>query len=127
MAQIDAALAGYRQFGLRTAAGIWLSAKGRALAAAGRAEEARVAIDEARHEIVEHGEHYTENLLLEAEAFLARAVGDDHARVAERLQAAWDLALEQGSFGSLRRLEAAAIELGVELDRREEGAARVAE
>ncbi len=124
---VDAAMAAYSEYGLRTAGAIWLAAKAHVLAKHGRVAEAQAAVDAARHEIVEHGEHYTENLLLEAEAFLARAAGQGAECVAELLRAAWDLAMVQGSFGSLPRLAAAADELGVTLDGRGGAPLHVAE
>lgn len=121
VAVVDEALLAYRVFGLRTAGGIWLSAKTKALAVAGRTDESRVALVEARREIADHGEHYTETLLVEAEAFLQRAEGAEVAEVERTMQRAWDLAIEQASFGSLERLRAAARELGVTIDERPVG------
>ena len=63
-----------------------------------------------------YGERFAEPLVLEADACMRHARGDDPAEVAGVLAAAIALAAEQGSHGIARRLSATAQRLGVSTD-----------
>jgi hypothetical protein len=83
------------------------------LAATGRIDAAVDAVAAAYRELEVYGERFAEALVLEADASLRHARGDDPAEVAGVMAAAIALAAEQGSHAIARRIAATAQRLGV--------------
>lgn len=101
------------EHGIRTNYGAWLAIKAIGEAALGRLDDAATTVGQARAELDSHGELWPLPILLEAEAVLAHARGDDSTAVAARLADAAGEAVAQGSLGLLRRLRRTAARLGV--------------
>jgi hypothetical protein len=96
----------------RTGVALLLATQASGLARAGRLDGATAALAEAQREFDSTGEQFTEPLVIEAEAVVAHARGDDVA-AASLLERAAAAATGQGAHGLARRVERTARELGV--------------
>ena len=116
LSMIDVAIDRFIEAGGRTGVVVYRAARAAGLAAAGRIDAAVDAVAAAYRELDTYGERFAEPLVLEADASMRHARGDDPAEVAGVLAAAIALAAEQGSHGIARRLTATAQCLGVSAD-----------
>ena len=116
LSMIDVAIDRFIEAGGRTGVVVYQAARAAGLAAAGRIDAAVDAVAAAYRELEAYGERFAEPLVLEADACMRHARGDDPAEVASVLAAAIALAAEQGSHGIARRLTATAQSLGVSTD-----------
>jgi DNA-binding SARP family transcriptional activator len=116
LSMIDVAIDRFIEAGGRTGVVVYKAARAAGLAAAGRIDAAVDAVAAAYRELEAYGERFAEPLVLEADACMRQARGDDPAEVAGVLAAAIALAAEQGSHGIARRLTATAHRLGVSTD-----------
>jgi DNA-binding SARP family transcriptional activator len=116
LSMIDVAIDRFIEAGGRTGVVVYKAARAAGLAAAGRIDAAVDAVAAAYRELEAYGERFAEPLVLEADASLRHARGDDPAEVAGVLAAAIALAAEQGSHAIARRLTATAQRLGVSTD-----------
>lgn len=112
---LDEAIARYLAAGGRTGTVIYRASRAAGLTEAGRLDEAAEAVVAARHELETYGERFGEPLVLEADARLRIARGDDPAGAATLLAEAVDLATTQGAHAVARRVAATATRLGVDL------------
>ena len=112
---LDEAMDRYHEAGGRTGTGIYRASKVAGLVEAGRLDEAAAALVEAERELEQYRERFAAPLVIEAEARLRHARGDDPAAVRAAFARARDLALEQGASAVATRVEAAAERLGVTL------------
>jgi tetratricopeptide (TPR) repeat protein len=110
---LDEAMARYLEAGGRTGIGIYQASRVVGLVGAGRLAAAAEALAEAERELDDHGERFTEPLIIEADARLRLARGDDPGEVAATFGRARALALEQGARGVAGRVAATAARLGV--------------
>jgi hypothetical protein len=101
--------------GGRTGVTVYRAVRAEGLAAAGRIDDASAALAAARRELETYGERYGEPLVVEAEACVCHARGDDPAMVGALLSRAATLAHDQGAHGVASRITATAARLGVEL------------
>jgi DNA-binding SARP family transcriptional activator len=113
LSTIDAAIDRFTEAGGRTGVVVYKAARAAGLAAAGRIDAAVDAVAAAYRELEVYGERFAEPLVLEADASLRHARGDDPAEVAGVMAAAIGLAGEQGSHAIARRIAATAERLGV--------------
>jgi hypothetical protein len=81
--------------------------------AAGHLDEAEAALSNTIRELETYGERYAEPLVLEAEAVVGHARGDDAERLAALLGRRVSLATEQGARGVTPRVAATADRLGL--------------
>jgi DNA-binding SARP family transcriptional activator/tetratricopeptide (TPR) repeat protein len=116
LSMIDVAIDRFIEAGGRTGVVVYRAARAAGLAAAGRIDAAVDAVAAAYRELETYGERFAEPLVLEADASMRHARGDEPAEVAGVLAAAIALAAEQGSHGIARRLTATAQRLGVSTD-----------
>jgi DNA-binding SARP family transcriptional activator len=112
LSTIDAAIDRFIEAGGRTGVVVYKAARAAGLAAAGRIDAAVDAVAAAYRELEAYGERFAEPLVLEADASLRHARGDDPAEVAGVMAAAIALAAEQGSHAIARRIGATAQRLG---------------
>jgi DNA-binding SARP family transcriptional activator len=113
LSMIDVAIDRFVEAGGRTGVVVYRAARAAGLAAAGRINAAADAVAAAYGELEAYGERFAEPLVLEADASMRHARGDDPAEVAGELARAIALAGEQGSHGIARRVAATAQRLGV--------------
>jgi hypothetical protein len=113
LSTIDAAIDRFIEAGGRTGVVVYKAARAAGLAATGRIDAAVDAVAAAYRELEVYGERFAEALVLEADASLRHARGDDPAEVAGVMAAAIALAAEQGSHAIARRIAATAQRLGV--------------
>jgi DNA-binding SARP family transcriptional activator len=113
LSTIDAAIDRFIEAGGRTGVVVYKAARAEGLAAAGRIDAAVDAVAAAYRELEAYGERFAEPLVLEADASLRHARGDDPAEVAGVMAAAIALAAEQGSHAIARRIAATAQRLGM--------------
>jgi DNA-binding SARP family transcriptional activator len=113
LALLDEAMAGYLAAGGRTGMAIYRATRAAGLVEAGRIDEAAQALAEAEAEIDAYGERFAEPLVLEAEARLRHARGEDPDAVAALFGRAVALATEQGGHAVASRVAATAARLGV--------------
>jgi DNA-binding SARP family transcriptional activator len=113
LSMIDVAIDRFIEAGGRTGVVVYKAARAAGLAAAGRIDAAVDAVAGAYGELEAYGERFAEPLVLEADASLRHARGDDPAQVASVMAAAMALAAEQGSHAIARRIAATAQRLGV--------------
>jgi DNA-binding SARP family transcriptional activator len=116
LSMIDAAIDRFIEAGGRTGVVVYKAARAAGLAAAGRIDAAMDAVAAAYQELEAYGERFAEPLVLEADASLRHARGDDPAEVAGVMAAAIALAAEQGSHAIARRIAGTAERLGVSTD-----------
>jgi DNA-binding SARP family transcriptional activator/tetratricopeptide (TPR) repeat protein len=116
LSMIDVAIDRFIEAGGRTGVVVYKAARAAGLAAAGRIDAAVDAVAAAYRELETYGERFAEPLVLEADASMRQARGDDPAEVAGVLAAAIALAAGQGSHAIARRLTATAQRLGVSTD-----------
>jgi DNA-binding SARP family transcriptional activator len=116
LSMIDVAIDRFIEAGGRTGVVVYRAARAAGLAAAGRIDAAVDAVAAAYRELETYGERFAEPLVLEADASMRHARGDDPADVAGVLSAAIALAAEQGSHAIARRVTATARRLGVPTD-----------
>ncbi len=114
LSTIDVAIDRFIEAGGRTGVVVFRAARAAGLAAAGRIEAAVDAVAAAYHELETYGERFAEPLVLEADARMRHARGDDPTEVAAVLAHAIALAGEQGSHGIAGRVAAAAQRLGLD-------------
>ncbi len=112
---LDDAIDRYLAAGGRTGTVIYRASRAAGLTEAGRLDEAAEAVVAARSELETYGERFGEPLVLEADARLRIARGDDPAEAGALLADAVDLATTQGSHAVARRVAATADRLGVDL------------
>jgi hypothetical protein len=110
---LDTAIDRFVEAGGRTGVVGYKAARATGLAAAGRVDAAPDAVVAAYRELETYGERFAEPLVLEADASMRHARGDDPAEVAGVFAAAIALAGEQGSHGIARRVTATARRLGL--------------
>jgi DNA-binding SARP family transcriptional activator len=110
---LDTAIDRFVEAGGRTGVVVYKAARATGLAAAGRVDAAPDAVVAAYRELETYGERFAEPLVLEADASMRHARGDDPAEVAGVFAAAIALAGEQGSHGIARRVTATARRLGL--------------
>jgi len=113
LALLDEAMAGYIAAGGRTGMAIYRATRVAGLVEAGRLDEAAKALVEAEAEIDGYGEHFAEPLVIEADARLRHARGEDPDTVAALFGRAVALATEQGGHAVASRVAATAARLGV--------------
>jgi DNA-binding SARP family transcriptional activator len=113
LALLDEAMAGYIAAGGRTGMAMFRATRVAGLVEAGRLEEAAKALVEAEAEIDAYGEHFADPLVLEADARLRHARGEDPDTVAALFGRAVALATEQGGHAVASRVAATAARLGV--------------
>jgi DNA-binding SARP family transcriptional activator len=113
LSTIDVAIDRFIEAGGRTGVVVFRAARAAGLAAAGRVEAAVDAVAAAYRELETYGERFAEPLVLEADARMRHARGDDPAAVAAVLAHALALAGEQGSHGIAARVVATAQRLGL--------------
>jgi DNA-binding SARP family transcriptional activator len=113
LSMIDAAIDHFIEAGGRTGVVVYKAARAAGLAAAGRIDAAVDAVAAAYGELEAYGERFAEPLVLEADASLRHARGDDPTEVAGVMAAAIALAAEQGSHAIAQRIAATAQRLGV--------------
>ncbi|HKY67113.1 MAG TPA: hypothetical protein VJM49_12115, partial [Acidimicrobiales bacterium] len=116
LAQLDDAVARYHDAGGRTGTVVYRASKVAGLVAAGRLDEAAAALVDAEVELEQYRERFAAPLVVEAEARLRHARGDDPAEVAATFARAHDLAVEQGATAVAARVVAVAQRLGVTLE-----------
>jgi hypothetical protein len=116
LSMIDVAIDRFIEAGGRTGVVVYRAARAAGLAAAGRIDAAVDAVSAAYRELETYGERFAEPLVLEADASMRHARGDDPADVTGVLAAAIALAAEQGSHAIARRITATARHLGVPTD-----------
>jgi DNA-binding SARP family transcriptional activator len=116
LSMIDVAIDRFIEAGGRTGVVVFRAARAAGLAAAGRIDAAVDAVSAAYRELETYGERFAEPLVLEADASMRHARGDDPADVTGVLAAAIALAAEQGSHAIARRITATARHLGVPTD-----------
>ena len=116
LSMIDVAIDRFIEAGGRTGVVVYRAARAAGLAAAGRIDAAGDAVSAAYRELETYGERFAEPLVLEADASMRHARGDDPADVTGVLAAAIALAAEQGSHAIARRITATARHLGVPTD-----------
>ena len=112
---LDEAIERYVASGARTGMVLYQSSRATGLAAAGRHDDAAAAVDDARREVEVYGERFGEPLVLEADARVRLARGDDPAEAVGLLGAAVDLATRQGAHAVARRVAATASRLGIDV------------
>ena len=112
---IDMAIDRFIDAGGRTGVVVYKAARATALAVAGPIEAAAEAVTAAYRELEVYGERFAEPLVLEADAYMRHARGDDPAEIAALLAAAVTLAGEQGSHAIAGRVAATARRLGVSM------------
>ncbi len=112
---LDEAVERYLAAGGRTGMVIFRASRAAGLTEAGRLDEATEALAAARSELETYGERFGEPLVIEADARLRLARGDDPAEAAALLAAAADLATTQGAHAVARRVAATARRLGIDL------------
>ena len=110
---IDVAIDRFIEAGGRTGVVVYMATRAAGLAAAGQVDTAVDAVSTAYRELEAYGERFAEPLVLEADAHMCHARGDDPAEVAGVLARAIALANEQGSHAIARRVAATAQRLGV--------------
>jgi DNA-binding SARP family transcriptional activator len=115
LALLDEAVARYHEAGGRTGTAVYRASKVAGLVEAGRLDAAAEALVEAQRELATTRERFAEPLVLEAEARLRHARGDDPAEVAALLDRARLLATEQGARAVAARIAATADRLGLTL------------
>ena len=113
LSTIDVAIDRFIEAGGRTGVVVFMAARAAGLAAAGRVEAAVDAVAAAYRELETYGERFAEPLVLEADARMRHARGDDPAVVAALLAHAIALAGEQGSHGIAGRVAATTQRLGL--------------
>jgi DNA-binding SARP family transcriptional activator len=113
LSTIDAAIDRFIEAGGRTGVVVYKAARAAGLVAAGRIDAAVDAVAAAYRELEVYGERFAEPLVLEADASLRHARGDDPAEVTGVMAAAIALAAEQGSHAIALRIAATAQHLGV--------------
>jgi DNA-binding SARP family transcriptional activator len=113
LSTIDLAIDRFIEAGGRTGVVVFRAARAAGLAAAGRVEAAEDAVAAAYRELETYGERFGEPLVLEADARMRHARGDDPAEVAAVLAHAIALAGEQGSHGIAGRVAATVQQLGL--------------
>ncbi len=113
LALLDEAMAGYIAAGGRTGMAIYRATRVVGLVEAGRLDEAAKALAEAEAEIEAYGERFAEPLVIEADARLRQARGEDPDTVAALFGRAVALATEQGGHAVASRVAATAARLGV--------------
>jgi DNA-binding SARP family transcriptional activator len=113
LARMDAAVDAYLVVGGRRGVLLFQATRAAGLAAAGRVEEAEAALATTYRELEIHGERYAEPLVLEADARVRVARGDDPAEAAALVARAAALATEQGAHAVAGRVAATALRLGV--------------
>jgi DNA-binding SARP family transcriptional activator/tetratricopeptide (TPR) repeat protein len=111
---IDAAIAGYAASGSRTGMVMYEAARAAGLTEVGRLDAAAEAVARTRRELEVYGERFAEALVLEADARLRLARGDDPSEATDLLARAVALATAQGSHAIARRVAATADRLGVD-------------
>jgi tetratricopeptide (TPR) repeat protein len=116
LALLDEAMAGYIAAGGRTGMAIYRATRVAGLVEAGRLDEAAEALVEAEAEIDACGERFAQPLVLEADARLRHARGEDPDAVAALFGRAEALATEQGGHAVAARIAATAARLGVTPD-----------
>jgi hypothetical protein len=116
LSMIDVAIDRFIEAGGRTGVVVYKAARAAGLAAAGRIDASVDALAAAYRELEAYGERFAEPLVLEADASVRHARGDDPAEVAGVMAAATALAAEQGSHAIARRIAATAQRLGVSTD-----------
>ncbi|HEX5945637.1 MAG TPA: BTAD domain-containing putative transcriptional regulator [Acidimicrobiales bacterium] len=112
---LDEAIERYVASGARTGMVIYQSSRATGLAAAGRHDDAAAAVDDARREVEVYGERFGEPLVIEADARVRLARGDDPAEAVGLLGAAVDLATRQGALAVARRVATVASRLGIDV------------
>ncbi len=113
LALLEEAMAGYLAAGGRTGVAVFRASRVVGLVEAGRLDEAAEALVEAEQEIASFGERFAEPLVIEADARLRLARGDDAAVVAALFARAEALATEQAGHAVAARVAATAARLGV--------------
>jgi DNA-binding SARP family transcriptional activator len=113
LALLDEAIEGYLAVEGRTGMAMLLASRAAALTGTGRLDDAAAALADARSELDLYGERYTEPVVIEAEARLRHARGDDPADVAALLAGGAALATRQGAHAVARRVAATAVRLGL--------------
>ena len=113
LSTIDVAIDRFIEAGGRTGVVVFRAARAAGLAASGRIEAAVAAVAAAYGELETYGERFAEPLVLEADARMRHARGDDPAEVAAVLAHAIALAGEQGAHGIAGRVAATAQRLGL--------------
>jgi hypothetical protein len=108
---IDRVVAG----GSRSGLALFLATRTAGLASAGRVEDAAASAADARRELDTYREMWAEPLVIEAEALVAHARGDDPAVVADLLRRAVAVATGQGALGVARRVGSTAERLGADV------------
>jgi DNA-binding SARP family transcriptional activator len=112
---LDRAVERYLAAGGRTGMVVFRSSQAGGLIGAGRLDEAAGALATAYRELETYGDRYAEPLVLEADARLRLARGDEPAKAADLLARAIGLAAEGGAHGIERRVAATAVRLGVDV------------
>jgi len=112
---LDEAVTRYHDAGGRTGTGVYRASMVTGLIAAGRLDEAADALVEAERELALYRERFAAPLVIEAEARLRHARGDDPADVVATFRRARDLAVEQGAHAVAGRVGAAAARLDIAL------------
>jgi DNA-binding SARP family transcriptional activator len=113
---LDAAIDRYVAAGGRTGMVVYLASLATGLTDAGRLGDAAEAVAAARRELDTYRERFAEPLVLEADARLRHARGDDPSEVVGLLSRAVDLATAQGAHAVARRVAATADRLGVAVE-----------
>ncbi len=113
LALLEEAMAGYLAAGGRTGVAVFRASRVVGLVEAGRLDDAAEALVEAEQEIASFGERFAEPLVIEADARLRLARGDDPAVVAALFARAEALATEQAGHAVAARVAATAARLGV--------------
>jgi DNA-binding SARP family transcriptional activator len=117
LARIGPAIDRFIEVGGRTGVVLYRAIRAAGLAAAGRLDEAEQALVAARRELDTFQERFAEPLVLEADARLRLARGDDPDEARALLAQAVGLAAGQGSHAIAGRVEATAARLGLTLSR----------
>ena len=110
---LDEAIERYVASGARTGMVMFQASRATGLAAAGRLDEAARTITEAHRDVEVHGERFGEPLVIEADARVRIARGDDPAVSRALLRDAVELATRQGAHAVARRVATAAAGLGL--------------
>jgi DNA-binding SARP family transcriptional activator len=113
LALLDEAVARYHEAGGRTGTAVYRASKVAGLVEAGRLDAAAAALVEAQHELATTRERFAEPLVIEAEARLRHARGDDPVEVTALLERARLLATDQGARAVAARIAATADRLGL--------------
>jgi DNA-binding SARP family transcriptional activator len=116
LALMDGAVDRFLAAGGRIGMVLYLASRTAGLAAAGRLDDAADALAATYRELERFGERFAEPLVLEADARVRVARGDDPAEARALLARAADLAHAQGAHAVARRVEANATRLGLPLD-----------